>query len=264
MSYYKKIKGKNYDRDIIEAADRAVTGKGDGRISLADARKILKLVRDGGDYTDIEKRSMQYIRDNYKFTPESDKWFRTEIRKWAASKTPAAKEKAPVKKQAAKPAQKVSKKKVQAPASDKPVVIAADASGHETTQSAVQQHQKGSGFKRYIILALLALVLVLLFVSPCGNSLFNCGDSEDTESQKIEKTVQPAGTGETPAEVPAAEEGIYVVQPQDSLISISERLTGDYKNWEKIYEENKKEIVRPSMIFSGQKLKMPENIKKSE
>ena len=29
---------------------------------------------------------MAYIRDNYKWTEEADEWFRTEIRKWAASK----------------------------------------------------------------------------------------------------------------------------------------------------------------------------------
>jgi outer membrane protein OmpA-like peptidoglycan-associated protein len=85
-SYYKKIKGKNYDRNLIELADKSVSGKGDGRISINDAKKIFSSVRDSNSYTDIEKKTIRYIRDKYKFTKEADKWFRTQIRKWAASK----------------------------------------------------------------------------------------------------------------------------------------------------------------------------------
>jgi len=85
-SYYKKIKGKNYDGSLLELADSVTKGKGDGRISLNDAKQLLKKVKDAGSYSDIEKKTMQYIRDNYKFTDEADKWFRTEIRKWAATK----------------------------------------------------------------------------------------------------------------------------------------------------------------------------------
>ncbi len=84
--YYKVIDGVKYDKRLLEAADEAVKGKGDGRISLADAKKLLPEVTDGGRYTDIEKATMAYIRDNYKWTKEGDDWFRTEIRKWAANK----------------------------------------------------------------------------------------------------------------------------------------------------------------------------------
>ena len=86
MGYYKTIDGKKYDGELLEAADKAVEGAGDGRISLADAKNLLEEVKDGGSYTDTEKDTMEYIRDNYKWTPEADEWFRTEIRKWAASK----------------------------------------------------------------------------------------------------------------------------------------------------------------------------------
>ncbi len=86
MSYYKEIDGKKYDRELIEAADKAISGDGDGRISLDDAKDILGKVKDGNKYTDIEKDTMEYIRDTYKWTEASDKWFRTEIRKWAATK----------------------------------------------------------------------------------------------------------------------------------------------------------------------------------
>lgn len=86
MSYYRIIDGKKYDDELLKVAEEAVKGQGDGRISLADAQKLLEKVKDGNSYTDIEKDTMAYIRENFKWTEEADEWFRTEIRKWAATK----------------------------------------------------------------------------------------------------------------------------------------------------------------------------------
>jgi hypothetical protein len=86
MSYYKEIDGKKYDGALIELAEKLVSGQGDGRISLDDAEKLMELVKDAGTYTDIEKETMSFIRENFRWTEEADAWFRTEIRKWAASK----------------------------------------------------------------------------------------------------------------------------------------------------------------------------------
>jgi len=86
MGYYKTIDGKKYDGEIIELAEKLVSGSGDGRISQADAEKLFKAVKDGDSYTDIEKDTISYIRDNFKWTDAADEWFRTEIRKWAATK----------------------------------------------------------------------------------------------------------------------------------------------------------------------------------
>ena len=85
-SYYKVIDGKKYDREILEFCDKAVEGAGDGRISQADAEKLLALVKDGDKYTEIEKDSVKHARENFKWTDAADEWFRTEIRKWAATK----------------------------------------------------------------------------------------------------------------------------------------------------------------------------------
>lgn len=86
MSYYKTIDGKKYDAEVLELADKLTAGAGDGRLSVDDARQLLEAVMDGGTYTDIEKESIAYVRDNYKWTDAADEWFRTEIRKWAATK----------------------------------------------------------------------------------------------------------------------------------------------------------------------------------
>lgn len=85
-SYYKVIDGKKFDREMLEIADRATAGQGDGRISIEDARQLIGAVKDGGRYTDVEKETMSYIRDNYRFTDEADSWFRDEIRRWAAAR----------------------------------------------------------------------------------------------------------------------------------------------------------------------------------
>ena len=86
MSYYRQIDGVKYDDELLKSAEEAVAGRGDGRISLDDAKKLLDEVKDGNSYTDIEKKTVAYIRDNFKWTDEADNWFRTEIRKWAATK----------------------------------------------------------------------------------------------------------------------------------------------------------------------------------
>ncbi|MEX1003478.1 MAG: hypothetical protein WDZ35_15270 [Crocinitomicaceae bacterium] len=86
MSYYKQIDGKKYDAKILELADKLCAGQGDGRLSVDDAGQLIKAVDDGGIYTDIEKDTMSYIRDNYNWTDAADEWFRLEIRKWAATK----------------------------------------------------------------------------------------------------------------------------------------------------------------------------------
>ena len=86
MAYYKTIDGVKYDGELIELAEKLTSGAGDGRISQADAEQIFEAVKDGDSYTDIEKDTVKYLRDNYKWTDAADEWFRTEVRKWAASK----------------------------------------------------------------------------------------------------------------------------------------------------------------------------------
>jgi len=86
MSYYKVIDGVKYDRGLLEAADTAIEGRGDNRISIEDAKMLFEKVVDGDTYTDIEKDTVKYIRENYNWTEAADEWFRTEIRKWAATK----------------------------------------------------------------------------------------------------------------------------------------------------------------------------------
>lgn len=86
MGYYKTIDGVNYDGDLIELAAKLTSGAGDGRISQADAEKLFDAVKDADSYTDVEKGTVKYLRENYKWTDTADEWFRDEVRKWAATK----------------------------------------------------------------------------------------------------------------------------------------------------------------------------------
>lgn len=85
-TYYKIIDGKKFDKQMLDIAERTTAGKGDGRISLTDAKELIGAVTDGGRYTEVEKDTMAYIRENYKFTEEADSWFREEIRRFAATR----------------------------------------------------------------------------------------------------------------------------------------------------------------------------------
>lgn len=86
MTYYKTIDGNKYDAELIELAEKLIAGAGDGRLSKDDATKLLEAVMDGNIYTDIEKNTVAYLRDNFNWTGAGDELFRDEIRKWAATK----------------------------------------------------------------------------------------------------------------------------------------------------------------------------------
>jgi len=86
MSYYKLVNGVKMDGHILDMAEKAIAGEGDGRISRQDAEAIFAAVHDGGEYTDVEKNTMEYIRDNFKWTESADAWFRSQVASWAATK----------------------------------------------------------------------------------------------------------------------------------------------------------------------------------
>ncbi|MFT4736724.1 MAG: DNA repair exonuclease SbcCD ATPase subunit [Cyclobacteriaceae bacterium] len=84
ISYYKQIDGKRYKAVTLLKADESVAGKGDGRISKQDAEEIFATISDGKAYTQVEKDTMRYLRDNYNWTEGADELFRTKVRSWAA------------------------------------------------------------------------------------------------------------------------------------------------------------------------------------
>jgi len=83
-SHYKQIDGNKYSAALLSAADDMVAGKGDGRISADDAESLLDMLKNDHKYTDLEKETLSYIRQNYKFTDSGDAYLRGAIRSWAA------------------------------------------------------------------------------------------------------------------------------------------------------------------------------------
>ncbi len=268
-TYYKKIKGKNYDKKIINAAEASVKGKGDGRISLNDAKKLLRTVKDSHDYSDIEKNTMKYLRDHYDFTPEADRWFRGEIRKWAASRGTVVKK---AKKPARAKAVSRQKKPVSVPmkSREEEFATAAATSGRAEVDS--QKPSSGPSLLRRIILFIIVVLIIILlflllipstreciknrispFLAPAGQERIA---PEMKTPVKEPQQGTPAGQTKVP-EKPEESGDYYTVQVKDDLISISEKVMGNYSRWIDLYNANRDLIKNPTMIFPGQKLKIP-------
>jgi nucleoid-associated protein YgaU len=415
-AYYIKIKGKNYDKKLIDQAKSLISGKGDGRLSLNDAKAVLKSVKDSDNYTDIEKITISYIRDNFKFTKESDAWFRTEIRRWAALKSTSRKKtepkksvikkaavkktvavkkapvvkkaavkktvafkkvavikkaavkktvavkkapvvkkaavkktvavkkapvvkkaavkktvavkKAPVVKKAAvkktvavKKAPVVKKAAVKKTVAVKKAPVVKKAAVKKTVSKApvkkvspavpvkkeptrdfmaeiirqgtaetpkIKSEPKKSSFLKavwVIIILLIAAMGVYLFfpniISTISSKIKSSTQStkqiavENKQIKKVEEkkqeTIKPVIEEKIKQEpvkkeiIPAKKvepkqedlTGYYIVKEKDSLIDIAKKEYGDFNKWKEIYDLNAKDIVKPSLIYIGQKLKMP-------
>ena len=68
VSYYKQIDGKKYDRSLLLLAENLIKGKGDGRISEDDMKKLVNSALDGNKITDCEKKTLKFISKQYNTT----------------------------------------------------------------------------------------------------------------------------------------------------------------------------------------------------
>jgi hypothetical protein len=75
MAYYKYMDGVAYDRSLLNRARELTEGMGDGRISENDIREIYQLALDAGRLTDVERRTLHYIRSHFKLTDKAAEWF---------------------------------------------------------------------------------------------------------------------------------------------------------------------------------------------
>jgi hypothetical protein len=76
---------------MITTVDAATEDK--DKINIDDCKKLFVEIIDGNKYTEIEKATMKYIRENYKFETDADQWIRRAIASWAANKAVKDKEK---------------------------------------------------------------------------------------------------------------------------------------------------------------------------
>jgi uncharacterized tellurite resistance protein B-like protein len=68
---YRTIGGVQYDLALLQTAEKLVDGPGDGRISFDDAGLIWGLADADGIITDVERRTLQYIIDNFNCTDKA-------------------------------------------------------------------------------------------------------------------------------------------------------------------------------------------------
>ena len=73
-SYYIQIGGKKYDRCLILLSENLIKGKGDGRISEDDMKKLIESANDGNKITDYEKDTLYYIYYNGRCTDRARKY----------------------------------------------------------------------------------------------------------------------------------------------------------------------------------------------
>ncbi len=245
-SYYKRINGKNYDKAMLDIAGKSVKGQGDGRISLADSRNIVKQILDGGKITDTEKRTLNYILENYNLTETALKHIEKSMADFL------------------EPELKKETKSVK--------IVPALEAVYEIEEKAPP---KKSSNKIFVILVLIFLAVFALFAFFKYFYKGNVGDNvlsekkeaapvyvpvqeQNSEAEKGKAEITSAADKTEPVTVKPVADNEYLVKEKDTLVLISEALYGDYKRWEDIYKLNKDKISNPTIIFPGQVLLLPE------
>jgi len=84
-SQYKQIDGVKYERNLLEFADEAM--KSGGTISIAEAKELWNLAMDGNEVTPTERRTLEYILKEKKFTAPSAKYLKGELEKTGDTST---------------------------------------------------------------------------------------------------------------------------------------------------------------------------------
>lgn len=93
-SMYKTVAGVKYDRSCLDLADFLYK---DNKIDLADAKLLWIDVEDGNVVTEVEKRTIEYVRDNMTHTDGAKNFFKEKLDAWVAPvrKAPPAPEPVP-------------------------------------------------------------------------------------------------------------------------------------------------------------------------
>eukprot|EP00419_Tripos_fusus_P012889 CAMPEP_0172660022 /NCGR_PEP_ID=MMETSP1074-20121228/3846_1 /TAXON_ID=2916 /ORGANISM="Ceratium fusus, Strain PA161109" /LENGTH=255 /DNA_ID=CAMNT_0013475621 /DNA_START=72 /DNA_END=839 /DNA_ORIENTATION=- len=67
-SYYKVIDGVKYDRGLLDMVERFAA---DGQVGYPEAKKLWADAQDGNKLTDIERATLKYAMETYKFTDKA-------------------------------------------------------------------------------------------------------------------------------------------------------------------------------------------------
>lgn len=72
---YKSIDGVQYEKELLDLAEKHTTGKGEGNLSKDEVADLFASANDGAGVTDTEKLTLEYIRNNFSFTDAAAKDF---------------------------------------------------------------------------------------------------------------------------------------------------------------------------------------------
>jgi hypothetical protein len=65
---YQNIDGVKYEKELLDLAAEHTTGRGNQKLSKDEVADLFKSASDGQSVTEIEKRTLKYIRENFEFT----------------------------------------------------------------------------------------------------------------------------------------------------------------------------------------------------
>jgi len=71
-SYYEVIDGLKLDRAVIDAVRKGVEGKGDGRVSVEDAKEVFEKLKDGNKVTRIERWTLRFCQTEFHWTEAAE------------------------------------------------------------------------------------------------------------------------------------------------------------------------------------------------
>jgi nucleoid-associated protein YgaU len=82
--------------------------------------------------------------------------------------------------------------------------------------------------------------------------------SQVTPETPTEEAAQPAPEAQPMPGASSAGQRVHVVQPKDTIYSLSRQYYGDMHQWRKIWQANQDQIPDPNKIKVGQRLVIPE------
>lgn len=90
MGYFVFIDGKKFDRSLLEAANALLDGKTIKKFTLKDAERIYQTILRDGSLSACERRTLDYLLQNYPWTTHGKNWMLNEIEAIPVSSTELA------------------------------------------------------------------------------------------------------------------------------------------------------------------------------
>ncbi len=87
MGDTREIDGTSYDAGLLKTAEKLVSGRGDGRLCREDAETLLAQLTGSDGFSQLERDTVDFIREHFEWTEAAADWFGTELGKWRADQS---------------------------------------------------------------------------------------------------------------------------------------------------------------------------------